>query len=219
LRLTSVEKMEALEEHIATLKPALVIIDPLYSAAPLENFMTEAAEKMIPLKKMRDKYGTTFLMVHHQNKGEGVVTGPAALARSRAWGTVFLDAATETSWVTAVDAIDKTLVYLQRGTKMGKPQPVAQLNFDISTDRPYKYAVTVTEGERSFNSEERMERWGKPQDPNDLLAYISGKGGASITDICEAMGTSRSTISAELAELVNGGSLTCDRDGFYRIVV
>lgn len=56
--------VQAVKEH----RPALVIMDPLYSIVTNDHNMELAPKEMKILKHLRDKYGTCFLIVHHTRK-------------------------------------------------------------------------------------------------------------------------------------------------------
>src|SRR5690606_15777718 len=68
LRFDDSGAMAMLEERIAELRPVLVILDPLYSAANTDDYMAKTAEQMLHLKIMRDRYGCSFLIAHHTSK-------------------------------------------------------------------------------------------------------------------------------------------------------
>jgi len=82
-----------LEAKIAELRPKLVMIDPLYTAADSKDYMAEGAQKMAALKVMRDKYGCSFVIAHHTT-----VAGSSSEDRSSIWGSQFLNAWLEFGW-------------------------------------------------------------------------------------------------------------------------
>ncbi len=77
--------------QIHGVRPALVIVDPLYSAVSTEAYMAQAMEKMFVIKTLRDTYDTSFVVAHHTRKSEQG-------GRMDAWGTQFLNAFLETGW-------------------------------------------------------------------------------------------------------------------------
>jgi RecA-family ATPase len=95
LRFDDEEAMASLRSICEQIRPKLVIIDPLYAAGPTENFMTEMATLMGPLKGLRDEFGTTFVVVHHRKKGGN------AEDREGAWGSQFINAFIESGWQVA----------------------------------------------------------------------------------------------------------------------
>jgi hypothetical protein len=139
LRFDDAAVMDALEGFVAKVKPRLVIIDPLYSAADTEDYMAKAAQQMMRLKDIRDKHGTSFIIVHHSSKGE------ASWDREKIWGSQFLNAFVETSWLMR-GAVNDTWTVLLRHFKTEGPQPFVRLNFDIqSADIPWRYEVGAEE--------------------------------------------------------------------------
>jgi hypothetical protein len=85
--------VNAVEAKIAELRPRLTIIDPLYSAVSAKDYMAEGAQKMLLLKKLRDKYGTSFAIGHHTT-----VAGGTSEDRATIWGSQFLNAWLEWGW-------------------------------------------------------------------------------------------------------------------------
>lgn len=78
--------VQAVKEH----RPALVIMDPLYSIVTNDHNMELAPKEMKILKHLRDKYGTCFLIVHHTRK-ENELT----FDRGRVLGSQLLNAFVE----------------------------------------------------------------------------------------------------------------------------
>lgn len=69
--LTSQESRALLENTIKTLKPILIILDPLYMMLGKvdENSATEVSEVLRWLTYLRNTYGLSIVLCHHYNKG------------------------------------------------------------------------------------------------------------------------------------------------------
>jgi hypothetical protein len=133
LKFSDEKVMKALETQIEKLRPKLVIIDPLYSAADMGNYMADTASEMFALKGLRDKFGTGFVIAHHTKKGND------ESGRERLWGSQFLNAFLETGWqikTTSGDAIK-----LRRHFKQFADQKEVSLLFEIDTEEAYHYYV------------------------------------------------------------------------------
>ncbi len=88
--------MEQLERRIVECRPALIIIDSLYVAAgKIEDFLAGmAAAELNELKRLRDKHGCAFLIVHHSTwagrKSEDIAS---------MWGSIYLYAWLDFGWM------------------------------------------------------------------------------------------------------------------------
>lgn len=136
LRFDDTEVMDAVEDFVKSVRPKLVIVDPLYSATTTDEYMVKAASDMSRLKTMRDVYGTSFLVVHHTKKSAG-------FERLDAWGSQFINAFMETGWHVRRPEGEK-FIGLKRHFKLADVQKPVKLTFDISSD-DYRYAVTTEE--------------------------------------------------------------------------
>lgn len=135
LKFSDEKVMKALDEQIDKIRPSLVIIDPLYSAAEMDNYMADTASEMFALKAMRDKYGTGFVVAHHTKKG-------ADGDRERAWGSQFLNAFLETGW--QIKSGTDSNIKIRRHFKQFADQKEIGLKFEIDTEDAYHYAVKET---------------------------------------------------------------------------
>lgn len=86
------DSMELLKDLIVKYGYKLVFIDPLYMSADADNFMAKAAQQMGVLKRLRDAYGVTFVVLHHTKKS----TAEDGIQRMDAWGSQFINAWLET---------------------------------------------------------------------------------------------------------------------------
>lgn len=197
--------IEGLVESVKEIRPRLVIIDPLYSAATTEDYMAAAAKQMFVLKEMRDKYGTTFVVAHHSNKG-------VSEDRTRAWGSQFLNAFLETGW--QVYPKGKKSIKIKRHFKAAGNPAETCLSFDINTETGFSYHVTEglidSKNEENEMDEDEVIKPKTPQnrevekepsvimdesDVNPLV--IEPKKGRGFKDILEFLNTKTDWISAK----------------------
>lgn len=138
LRFDDDKAMRALARKVEDIRPILVLIDPLYTAADTTDYMAGTAREMLPLKSLRDAYGCSFMIAHHTRKGaaEGEV-------REQAWGSQFLNAFLETGW--QIRPVSKAAITVQRHFKVRPPAASVRLTFDIRTKDSSRYEVQVEE--------------------------------------------------------------------------
>lgn len=157
--------LKSLETSIAQIRPKLIILDPLYSAADTENYMADSIKHMMFFKGLRDKYGCSFLIAHHTNKSERE-------DRMRAWGTQFLNAFLETGW--QLFRKGETSIKCKRHFKASANETDVMLSFDIDTKFGFHYevcegAVDATEEIKPKKSkpevEEEKEKIADPPPP------------------------------------------------------
>ena len=139
LRFDDPKSMDALERVIQKIKPKLIMVDPMYSAADTDEYMAKAAQHMLRLKTFRDTYGCGFVIVHHTRKAMD------SWDRQQLWGSQFVNAYIETSWLMRKpDVAENREAVVLRHTKDGGPMPFAHLTFDIETKKsPGHYRVTT----------------------------------------------------------------------------
>jgi hypothetical protein len=125
-----------LEEWVAKVRPALVVLDPLYSMVDGKDHMVGAAVQMKILKGIRDRYGCSFIIVHHTSKSK-ILT----LDRERGHGSQFLNAFVEGGYQTA--KIKDKQVIVKRHFKAEEDE-YAQVDWVVSTKvDPPIYAPTA----------------------------------------------------------------------------
>lgn len=188
LRFEDAEVMADLHAVIEALRPKLVIIDPLYSAASVENYMAEAAGQMLALKDWRDDYGTSFLIAHHTRKSS------EGSNREQAWGSQFLNAWLETGW--QIRPNSETSVTLRRHFKMSKPVAPLRAVFGIVTGSDSEYSITVEEiqDEQEGSTADRI-----------IDALADAKQGTTAADLGRTLGVHRTTVSRQLKNLQKEG--------------
>lgn len=146
--------MAELEEIVTRERPTLVVMDPLNSLVSAKDFMAGAPERMRLLKRLRDRFGTTFIIIHHTSKGDN--EGWESI-----WGSQFLVGWKEFGWRLAkVKGEDATIV--ERYTKDGREPEQLRVDLEICdyhvefrVVKVEKGAPVVLEGEnRSTRREE-----------------------------------------------------------------
>lgn len=207
LRFDNIKVLEELEEQIKIIKPKVIIIDPLYSAVSIDNYMAASAEQMMILKTWRDKYGCSFVIAHHSKKN----VDPDSTAREDSWGSQFLNAFLEAGWqIRRNQKLAPNEVVVRRHSKvMGNQAPVS-LTFDISTIYPMKYEVTV----KRYESQNAQSDSTRPAQSN--LLDILQDDEMSQAEICNQTGRSRSTISRQIKQLEAAGYIVKMPSGKYR---
>ena len=204
LRFGNKKVLEELEQQIATIRPKVIMIDPLYSTTDTtDNYMADLANRMMILKTWRDKYGCSFLIAHHSKKN----LDPDSTAREDSWGSQFLNAFLEAGWqVRRNPRLGPNEVVVRRHSKvMGNQSPIS-LTFDISTKYPMKYQVVARSYEIAPAGETRQ-----PAQANllDLMQH----GPVTQADLCGRTGKNRSTISRQIRQLEAAGLVERMPDG------
>lgn len=205
LRFDNEKVIKELEEQIKTLRPKVIMIDPLYSTtSAVDNYMADLASKMMVLKTWRDKYGCSFLISHHSKK----MLDPDSTAREDAWGSQFLNAFLEAGWqVRRNPRLAPNEVVVRRHSKvMGNQAPIS-LTFDISTVYPMKYAVTT----RQYEVQAAQARSEQQATLLDLM-----QGPVSNSELCSMTGKAKSTISRQIKQLEMAGLVEKMPDGRWK---
>lgn len=207
LRFDNPKVLEEMEKQIETIKPKVIMIDPLYSTtASTDNYMADLANRMMVLKTWRDKYGCSFVIAHHSKKN----LDPDSTAREDSWGSQFLNAFLEAGWqVRRNPRLPTNEVIVRRHSKVMGNQPSISLTFDISTKYPMKYQVTAKAYEMAPAGESRQ-----PAQAN--LLDLMQNGPMSQTDMCEKTGKGRSTISRQIRQLEASGMVEKMPDGRWK---
>lgn len=208
LRFDNKKVMEELEQQIATIRPKVVMIDPLYSTtSSTDNYMADLANQMMALKTFRDKYGCSFLIAHHSKKN----LDPDSTAREDSWGSQFLNAFLEAGWqVRRNPKLAQNEIVVRRHSKvMGNQSPIS-LTFDISTKYPMKYQVTTRQYESLTPASDNRQ----PAQAN--LLDLLQQGPMSQSDLCTKTGKNRSTISRQIRQLEAASMVEKMPDGRYK---
>ena len=208
LRFSDKKVLEEMEKQIATIKPKVIMIDPLYSTTDsTDNYMADLANRMMVLKTWRDKYGCSFLIAHHSKKN----LDPDSTAREDSWGSQFLNAFLEAGWqVRRNQRLAQNEVIVRRHSKvMGNQSPIS-LTFDISTKYPMKYIVTARPYEITPASGENRQ----PAQAN--LLDLMQNGPVSQAELCRQTGKNSSTISRQIRQLQAAGMVEKMPDGRWK---
>ena len=202
LRFDNEKVLAELEAQISALRPRVVMIDPLYSATTVDNYMAASAEQMMCLKTWRDKYGCSFVIAHHSKKN----VDPESTAREDSWGSQFLNAFLEAGWqIRRGQNMADNEIIVRRHSKVMGNQPAITLKFDISTVCPMRYKVSTgayTPASKGTN----------------LLEVMHGKGEMTQSEICEQMGKSKSTVSRQIKQLEAAGAIVKMPSGKYKSI-
>lgn len=205
LRFADQVVMDALELRIRELRPVLVILDPLYSAAMTDDYMTKSAEQMLRLKIMRDRYDCSFLVAHHTTKYAD------SMERSRLWGSQFLNALLETGWQVKRSENNSSII-VRRHFKVAKaPAEDIRVEFDIDTDNPpYRYHAKVLTKAKVVESNTGLN--------SKILDLLGGsEKPMSINEIADALGVHRSTISRRIKALEKDSMVQKDTNRLYSV--
>ena len=206
LRFGNKKVIEEMEQQIATIRPKVIMIDPLYSTTDsTDNYMADLANRMMVLKTWRDKYGCSFVIAHHSKKN----LDPDSTAREDSWGSQFLNAFLEAGWqVRRNPRLAQNEIVVRRHSKvMGNQSPIS-LTFDISTVYPMKYGVSA----RPYEMTPAENRQPAQANLLDLLQ----NGPMSQTDICNTTGKGRSTVSRQIRQLEAAGLVEHMPDGKWK---
>jgi RecA-family ATPase len=220
LKFDNKDAMSGLAKAIEQVRPKLVIIDPLYSAAETDDYMAKSTGQMFLLKELRDKYGCSFIIAHHTNKSERE-------DRLRAWGSQFLNAFLETGW--QLFPKGKSSIKVKRHFKAAGNPSETCLSFAINTEGSFSYQVReglvdsknkdddeLTEGEaiephsgEETEKEEEMEdspdNLSRPDD-RTILAYMSQQDSwRAISTIAEDMKADKKHIERRLEGMIKKG--------------
>jgi hypothetical protein len=175
--------VRGLRKRIEELRPSLIMLDPLYSAVGMADYMAEAAQQMMVLKQLRDDYGCSFMIAHHTTKKRG-----EGRERDSAWGSQFLNAWLETGWQLREGGAPNN-VSVVRHFKVSPDAPPIQLEFIIDD---YSYSVRVNDDPADpSNMREAaatLIRDGKISSVGDLQEIFKMAGKGAISRILQELG-------------------------------
>lgn len=189
--------MDALEEQIERIRPKVVIIDPLYSAAETDDYMAKSAGEMFRLKELRDKYGCSFIIAHHKKKKAD------GNEREGLWGSQFLNAFLETGW--QIRRTGDSTISVLRHFKVRKESTELTVNFDIDTEKyPYKYQMSIYD----TDNEEEV----------DIEQYLAENGPKSIVELADELNIAKQTVSKIVTALSRDKLLVKTPDKKFKAV-
>jgi hypothetical protein len=186
------DNLRKLERKFRVLQPRLCIIDPLYSITSAEDFMMNAARDMMPLKRLRDVYGTAFLIAAHTKKG-------GDSGREGLWGSQFLNAFLETGWqVREREDGEWNQVQLQRHFKTTGIPSRMNLEFLLDDDDGYRVEVTEEDDENAVHDAVVAELAKHPD-------------GLTAPTLAERTGLSSRTVQRRLLKLQKKGAVVTEK--------
>jgi hypothetical protein len=204
LRFNDPAVLQALEEKIRQIKPRLVIIDPLYSAASTDDYMAKSAEDMFILKRLRDQYGCSFFISHHTRKSS------ESWDRQEMWGSQFLNAFLETGWQVRKEDDAEAIVIKRHFKVSGAVEPV-RVAFEIDTSAACIYSTEVV-----VIDNEQADKVATKKATANLAPYLDSldeHGPCTAAELAEALGKNKSTIGRALKKLEEAGEASKDGSG------
>lgn len=220
LRFSDKTAIDGLEAAIADIRPKLVVIDPLYSAGDTTDYMAKTATQMLALKTFRDRYGCSFLVVHHTKKGAD------GEDRERLWGSSFLNAFIETGW--QVSKVADAEIKVKRHFKSAPTAADTRIGFDIQTNNgKMLYLPIVKNADQVVFSEDPDDDEPAANKVRALASAMSGKaldarimefletsgGAASPQDIAGHMAPAHpNTVRRRLSRMLQEGELQLSAD-------
>ena len=210
--------VDAFSRVVERIRPALVIIDPLYSAVSTEGFMAQGAEQLFVLKHLRDKYDTTFFVAHHTKKS---ATG---IERQDLWGSQFLNAFLESGWQVRKNPEDEKSIFVNRHFKVSGSLPHVKVSFDISTkgeDHHYNtetQVVTEEELEKLKNPDKRgrdeKEKQGRAPVAGEAEVLVAlGSGPLTEDELFSNLNLKKKQLSRAVGNLKANGQVSGRADG------
>ena len=192
--------MSDLEEMVKELKPALIIIDPLYSATSMDNYMADSTSDMFQLKRLRDKYGCSFVIAHHSKKN----VEEDSTAREDGWGSQFLNAFLEAGWqIRRSPKIAPNEVIVRRHSKtMGNIEPML-LRFDINTKIPFSYKASLS----IYSPKQTNKAISQSKEDDIISLLLKEPGGLYATQIADMLNKDRSTVTRKIQKMVSTGAV------------
>lgn len=186
-------------------RPSLVILDPLYSAGSVDDFMAGTARSMFLFKHMRDRLGTTFVIAHHTRKSTKDGPRNAGPEREDVWGSQFLNAWIETGWqVRKREELGSATILRHFKVQSEAAKAIVSFNID-TTQMPTKYDVAVREAKEGDDKEEE-----KP----DIVRVLEIKGPVNVAGLVRATGLPRATVYRRLDNLTKAGVVAKDGDKY-----
>lgn len=184
------ESITGLEEVIKEIRPKLIVIDPLYMLDKADDFFAGVARSMRIFKRMRETYGVTFIIAHHDRKSGGD-------GRSKIYGSQLLNGAFEGAILIGKSEGNR---YIERGGKFFTGGRKFQIVFDIDTTLgAEKYDVTVTENSVGVTLTGKYD---------EKIIQILKEGGAMTqTEVAERVEIARSIARSSLNRLVDEGHI------------
>lgn len=192
------ESIQSLEQWIKETGAKAVFIDPLYTLGSNENYFADMAANFKELKRLRNTYGTSFVIAHHNRKSGGA-------GREQVYGSVLINAASE--GVILLEKNEDGSVRLSRSGKFFPGSYSCRIDFDIDTDEG-RYIVNLGDDDTDAKGKYDFEIMEALQDKSmtwkQLQAYL---------DIPQA------TLTRALTRLKDSGKIVIGKGKKYSIGV
>lgn len=200
---TDPENTSQLENTISELKPAVVMLDPLYLMAGSSDINLQT--DMSPILKWciatGRQYNCAVILIHHDNKTRTDFGGS---------GTIHLSSFTDSAWSLSKTASDDTIILRRRFREAGG-FPDQEIRV-YETDKKYQPTVkNLSDSKSDSKSKPKVEHRPREIDPEDkesqvLSAIDAGaKNIRQITDLCSW--TYRNVTRKVIMNLLKDGKL------------
>jgi len=192
------DSLIGLERIIAEKDIKLVVIDPLYTLDPADNYFLETARHLVYFKKLRERYGTTFLITHHTRKsgGEG---------REQIFGSNLMNAAFEGAWVIYPE---NGLLVIHRSGKFFEDTTLVALDIEIDTTPGHEYYLAVATDVSEALANKNLFKGKHDKAVFEYLVDI-GASGTIQGDVAKSLDISSKVARESLDRLKEMGYVTC----------
>lgn len=186
--LTSEACRELLESKISSVRPAIVIFDPLYLmlGGLDENSARDLRPMLNWLIEIKYKYSTGIIILHHWNK-----SGKSERGGQRMLGSATFHGWVESALYCSIKNEQEHRIKVEREYREFEKPKNIEIQFSLGKPGSLDYSATV----KDSNDIGDM----------DLLMMISGAGGMTEAELIEVVGTSRSTVKRRLEQLHDKG--------------
>ena len=182
--LDDVSHQKQMEDIVKTIKPRLIIFDPLYLMFTGDLNSAKDLNPMLSwLIRLKEVYKTSVMLIHHYNKGNA----GASKGGQRMMGSNTLYGWIESAWylykeeTQIVDA--PTVVNMTREFRMSKPYQDVSAHISMGEIGSPQYNVEITNVGQVVRNEEQITE--------DMLSLLSKKPkGLKRRDICKIMNLS-----------------------------
>lgn len=188
------DRMDALERAIASRRPKMVILDPMFMlAAGMDEFKAgEMAGLLNKLKQWRNEYDCSIAVVHHYRKSTGADT-------QKLYGSMALYAWSENSLLVQRESRDRNIVSIRRDIKDAPSDDKLSVEFlDIDGSYDFLFKEAGTPGDN---------------DVLDAVRYSGKSEPVTVKNIMDLTGMSERAVRSKVAELKKEGLIEVDRRG------
>lgn len=197
-----------LREH----RPRCVIIDPLYSACSPGQFFLEMTDHLKWLRRLRDRYGTTFVLAHHTKKQNAELGDQG---REQMFGSNLMNAAIESGWI--VRPAGEHAITVRRHFKVAANIERRKFTFTIDTQAPVPFLCEESTAEDpAVDAAERSQL-----DATDelILATLRTEGPRTMKALCQRIEKNTPMVSKHVGKLAERGLLAKQRGKTKREVL